>query len=169
MLEKINVAKYEHLLALAKSHADVDFAALETTLALLLVAEEVQNAMEHNLGCFNLSRGRFKVLLELMMASDSSLTPADLAAKVEVSRGTMTGLLDALEKEGFIQRKPSADDRRTILIRITAEGLELIQRMLPENFARTGKLMQRLDMDAKRTLVDLLVKVKEGIGEYQGL
>ena len=167
MLEKINIVKYECLLAMAKSHVDVDLPALETTLALLLVAEQVQAAMERNLGCFNLSRGRFKVLIELMVAPEARLTPADLASKIDVSRGTMTGLLDALAKEHLIERQPSAEDRRTIFIQITAAGLALIQRMLPENFERTAKLMQYLAPLEKQTLVDLLVKVKDGIGAYQ--
>ena len=167
MLEKINVVKYECLLALAKTQVDVDLAALETTLGLLLVAEQVQAAMERNLGCFNLSRGRFKVLIELMMAPEAYLTPADLASKIDVSRGTMTGLLNALANDNLIERHPSAEDRRTIFIRITAAGLALIQRMLPENFERTGKLMQHLAPDEKQTLVELLVKVKDGIGAYQ--
>ena len=48
-----------------------------------------------------------------------------------------TGLVDRLEKLGYVERMHAADDRRKVLVRITAKGMDLVARL-------RGALQQRV-------------------------
>ena len=69
---------------------------------------------------YALSEGRF-ILLLLNAASDG-LAPNELAERAGVSRATVTGLLDGLEREAMIERHINEDDRRALCIRLTRKG-----------------------------------------------
>jgi DNA-binding MarR family transcriptional regulator len=45
-----------------------------------------------------------------------------LAKRTDLSSGAMTNRLDRLEKAGLVRRLPDPDDRRGVLIELTAEG-----------------------------------------------
>ena len=67
--------------------------------------------------------------------------PAELAAKAGVTRQAITKVVDDLERLGLVQRKPSPDDGRGVIVRYTDRGREGLavarQRMLEleEEFA----------------------------------
>ncbi len=48
--------------------------------------------------------------------------PSDLSMKVSRSRLAFTPILDRLEGKGFIERKPDAEDRRSVRVYLTAIG-----------------------------------------------
>ncbi len=50
---------------------------------------------------------------------EDGLLPSELADKTSQDRATTTGLLDRLEKEGWIERKAHKDDRRSLRIFLT--------------------------------------------------
>jgi DNA-binding MarR family transcriptional regulator len=47
--------------------------------------------------------------------------------RLVVTRATVTGLLDSLERRGFVRRSANPTDRRSLLVEITPAGLEVIQ------------------------------------------
>lgn len=46
----------------------------------------------------------------------------DLARCAGLEPSTMTGLLDRMERDGFVERRPDPDDRRAMLISLTDQG-----------------------------------------------
>jgi DNA-binding MarR family transcriptional regulator len=55
-------------------------------------------------------------------------TMTELSQILCADNSTMTGLVDRLEKSGFVVRESSPTDRRALLIRITEEGIDEIDR-----------------------------------------
>ncbi|GLK14210.1 MarR family winged helix-turn-helix transcriptional regulator [Streptosporangium carneum] len=53
------------------------------------------------------------------------------AAEAGISKGTLTGIIKTLESRGLIQRSQHPDDRRLALLRLTPEGLALMERLFP--------------------------------------
>lgn len=153
----------EIILNLSKRYEDVDPAAMESCLALLVVAREVISAFEEHLGRYNLSQGRFNVLILLNRNPNSSLCPADLAERSGVTRATMTGLLDGLEREGLIQRIQDKEDRRRLGIVLTPEGRDFLDSMMPDHFQRISTLMAHLTVDERARLRELLDKISLGL------
>ncbi len=53
---------------------------------------------------------------------------SELGKILGVDNSAMTGLIDRLEKAGFVRREAAQEDRRALLIRITPEGLDEARR-----------------------------------------
>jgi DNA-binding MarR family transcriptional regulator len=63
------------------------------------------------------------------LASEESLTMSNIARKMGHSTAAATGLVDRLEKLGYVQRQHAADDRRKVLVKITRKGQELVNHL----------------------------------------
>ena len=59
--------------------------------------------------------------------SDGPLTPRELATRLKMTSGTMTTLLDRVEKAGFLSRNENPQDRRSLLIKVTPAGQHAMQ------------------------------------------
>ncbi len=64
----------------------------------------------------------------LVSVSDGAQRASELAARVGVSRPTLTSLVDGLEQAGLLRRQPVPTDRRGIELVPTAEGLGAVER-----------------------------------------
>jgi DNA-binding MarR family transcriptional regulator len=57
-----------------------------------------------------------------LAANGRRLRPSEIAARVLVTSGTMTPMLDRLEAANFVRREPNPDDRRSVIVVLTEEG-----------------------------------------------
>ncbi len=78
----------------------------------------------------NISFAQFFLLSYL--ASSKDLTMTDIARKMSHSTAAATGLVDRLEKLGYMERTHAIDDRRKVMVRVTSKGLELVSRLRDE-------------------------------------
>ncbi len=63
------------------------------------------------------------------LANEDFLTMTDISKKMGHSTAAATGLVDRLEKLGYVQRLHAADDRRKVMVQITRKGIELVSRL----------------------------------------
>jgi len=75
----------------------------------------------------NISYAQFFLLGYL--ANEDFLTMTDISKKMGHSTAAATGLVDRLEKLGYVQRLHAADDRRKVMVQITRKGIELVSRL----------------------------------------
>lgn len=52
------------------------------------------------------------------IAEHENVTPTDLAAVTGLTSGSITSLLDRLEGRGFVERRPSKEDRRAVVVQL---------------------------------------------------
>lgn len=71
----------------------------------------------------------------------------------------MTGLIDTLERNGFVKREPDPVDRRMMSVRLTAKAEDFLRNFLPDHFRLTARLMSVLSESERATLVRLLTKI----------
>lgn len=57
-----------------------------------------------------------------LLEENDSLTMGELAARLDVTSASITGIIDSLEKRSFVRRLPSRADRRVINIEILGLG-----------------------------------------------
>ncbi|MFP2933711.1 MarR family winged helix-turn-helix transcriptional regulator [Pyxidicoccus sp. 3LG] len=159
--------RYERLQRLAQRFPQLDASAIETVIKLMKMSHDLSGAYDAHLARHGLSMGRFIVLVRLFSASESGeapgLTPAELAESSGVSRATMTGLLDTLEKDGLISREDHPEDRRMYTVHLTPKARRLLEGMLPDHYRRISALMAPLSEAERTTLRELLAKVSSGI------
>ena len=65
----------------------------------------------------------------------------DLVRVFGIKQSTFTSLLDRLEQDGFVHRAVNPDDRRSFLIHISDDGMELA--------ARLNRLLKNLEDDIR--------------------
>ncbi|NNE91782.1 MAG: MarR family transcriptional regulator [Verrucomicrobiales bacterium] len=75
----------------------------------------------------NISYAQFFLLGYL--ANEDYLTMTQISNKMGHSTAAATGLVDRLEKLGYVQRLHAADDRRKVMVQITRKGIELVSRL----------------------------------------
>jgi DNA-binding MarR family transcriptional regulator len=75
----------------------------------------------------NLSYAQFFLLGYL--ANEDFLTMTDISKKMGHSTAAATGLVDRLEKLGYVQRLHAAEDRRKVMVQITRKGIETVGRL----------------------------------------
>lgn len=57
------------------------------------------------------------------------LTPSEMGERLIVTRATVTGVVDSLERHGLVERHAHPDDRRRSIIEITEEGRGILQQV----------------------------------------
>lgn len=108
---------------------------------------------------FGLTRDEWRVLANLADGTwkrTAQLLEEGALEKMQVSRATQR-----MERNGLIERKHDAEDRRGWLMRLTPEGVGLYRKMVPIVLAREAFLLEALDEDERRTLDDVLRKLEQ--------
>ncbi len=164
-----DLPRYECLLKAADEFPTLNPSAFEAFLNLLRTGDDVSGAEHRFLATHHISPGRFTVLMLLHRACGQSCTPAGLADESNVTRATITGLIDTLERDGFVARNADPDDRRIIHVVLTGAGRAFIGKMLPDYFRCVSAIIEPLDASEQRTLVQLLQKIQRGPGLRRGM
>jgi DNA-binding MarR family transcriptional regulator len=98
----------------------------------------------------NLSFPQFFLLTYL--SSEDYLTMSAIAKKMGHSTAAATGLVDRLEKLGFVERVHAAEDRRKIMVRITNNGSTIVATMRQHIASELAELMADMDEDEASTV-----------------
>lgn len=107
---------------------------------------QVSKAYRNEIKSYNLTHGQFFVIIAIMEEKEG-LLPSELAAKTAQDRATTTGLLDRLEKDGWIERKPDKKDRRSLRIYLTTKSLKHREGILTLFEKTNQKFLNRFSPD----------------------
>lgn len=111
-----------------------------------------------------LTATRFTILMHLKSSFPNySLSPSELAKRMNVTRGTMTQFLDALVKDGLIKRIDCERDRRGIKIVLTNLAIEKIKILFPFHTSAMEGYFNVLDAFEKKNFREILEKMLETI------
>jgi DNA-binding MarR family transcriptional regulator len=89
------------------------------------------------------------------------MSPSELGERLIVTRATVTGLLDSLERRGFVRRTANPADRRSILVEITPQGLEVLQAVRTLVHRNEKTWMSVLADDELRAYIALLHRIQD--------
>jgi DNA-binding MarR family transcriptional regulator len=161
------IPRYECLVEVARQYPDLDPSAMDAFLNLLYAGDQVRALMDEHLADHGISLGRFRILMLLFRDKPEGCgqvdSPAELAEQLGVSRATVTGLLDTLERDGFLRRTESVEDRRQTAVNLTPRGEAFLRRFLPGHFRLIGTIVAELTESERKTLVRLLGKIVAGV------
>lgn len=106
--------------------------------------------------------------LAVIEGAGEPLEPSVIAERLIITSGSMTSMLDTLEKRGLVRRMPHPADRRKLLVDVTDEAVAILDRLLPSLHARERAVVDAaLTTDEQRTLLELLAKVQRA-GQEEG-
>ena len=99
------------------------------------------------------------MLLFLLHGQSGGLSPHELAERAGVTRATVTGLLDGLERDGFLRREADEVDRRRVQVLLSAKGKAIATKLFAEHTQWIGGLFEALSPAERKRLGELLGKV----------
>ncbi|RFA26625.1 MarR family transcriptional regulator [Alkalilimnicola ehrlichii] len=150
--------KYLALLQEAQRRQLPDLESIRLCFQTLSLATAIDRDCAALLAPHGLSEGRF-VLLFLLDAAGEGLAPNRLAEQAGVTRATVTGLLDGLEREGLIERQGDTRDRRALRIQLTHKGKQVAKNVFRQHGRWIAGLFGNLSAAERRQLGALLDKV----------
>lgn len=165
-----DLPQYEALLTLAARFPELDVTAVETCLTFLNAANDIQQVLDKHFATDDLSMGKFTVLMLLYKADralipEEFLTPSECAVMAGVTRGTITGLLDGLARQNWVERRPHPTDKRSQIVILTHNGKARLEAILPQHLQRIAAMSRNLTHAEMTTLIELLCKLRSGTGE----
>lgn len=84
----------------------------------------------------------------------SKLSPLELATRLSITTGTVTGLLDGLQRAALIKRKTDPTDRRKLIITLTAQGKRVVDDVFVEHTAWISGMIQDLPPGQRQALAE---------------
>ncbi len=130
------------------------------TFGLLLygAARAWRNKLDARLRPLGLSQAKWRTLSHLAH-NDGKLTQAGLAERIGVEEPTLVGLLHRLEKEGWVKRRSSADDRRCKTIHLQPRS----DAVLSEIFNAAHSLRHELISDIPAAQLQTCMRVLDRV------
>jgi DNA-binding MarR family transcriptional regulator len=106
------------------------------------------------LGEHGVSTPRSRLVVEVARSQPVRLT--ELALAVGIAQGTASTLVDALVRDGLLERQTSPRDRRSVRLRVTEQGAALAQDWTSGYEVAAEELFSPLSEEQMTTLVDIL-------------
>lgn len=108
-----------------------DFSALGVVVRIQLLSKLMTEGAERALDELGLKLWEYDVLSALRrQGRPYQMNATELAEASMLTSGTITTRVDGLEQRRLVRRKPSPEDRRAVLIELTPEGRDLVERAI---------------------------------------
>lgn len=98
-----------------------------------------------------------------VLRDHGAMSPSELGDRLIVTRATVTGLLDSLERRGFVLRSANPTDRRSLTVEITPAGIEVLGRLRVLIHGNEKEWMSALAEPEIRTYIDLLHRLQDNL------
>jgi DNA-binding MarR family transcriptional regulator len=106
------------------------------------------------------SLSRFDVLANLERCAGHAASTTELSRLLLASQGNITRLLDRMEQDKLVRRRPSPKDGRVSEVQMTRAGEALFERLARDHESWTDGLFAALANDELKQLTGLLGKVR---------
>ena len=97
--------------------------------------------------------------LAVIEGAGGPLPTGEVSARMHITTGTMTSVLDTLERKGYVRRLADPDDRRRVLVDVTPAAQSVLDRMLPDVQQMAKTVMAVLDDKTAHALLDTLAAI----------
>lgn len=134
---------------------DLDPSPLALVGRVLVLARHLERSAEAALKKHGITFGQFDILATLRR-HDGGMNPKQLCENVALTSGGMTSRLDRLEEAGWIARQPDPNDRRGVVVVLTAKGRKLIDAATATRFEEAANSLPAMNANERAKLADAL-------------
>ncbi len=133
---------------------DEQTAGFAAWMTMMRVHQQIQQRVINLMALNDLTLAQFDVLLRLH--HEEGITQQQLANRMLVTKGNITGLIDRMERQGWVERQADEQDRRSHLLYLTKAGRDKIVEILPQHKNQIWDLMNLLSPEQQKNLLELL-------------
>lgn len=130
-------------------------AAMDVMFSLRTTVQQLDKMITQWLNNEALSPGRFQVVA-LLWSMGRPVAQREIVNILQVSRATVSGLVEGLLQDGYIYTEPSSKDKRQVLVSLSAQGEQIAYRLVQENTARLRQLMTAMTPQQMTELANVL-------------
>ena len=89
----------------------------------------------------------------------------EVGARMHITSGAVTALIDNLVRKGYVERHSDARDRRRVLVDVTPAAQALLDELLPPVQQTARRVVERLGAEGQQKLIDLLGEIRVALDE----
>ncbi|MDD5644976.1 MAG: MarR family transcriptional regulator [bacterium] len=108
-----------------------------------------------------ITMAQFNLLMVLKYSVSAHLTQSEIAVRLLVNRANITGLIDRLEKTGFVERMPDKKDRRHYLITFTDKGKKILDKVEEAYDKEVNLVMRDISGAEASEIIRVMEKLRE--------
>ena len=143
--------------AWARERGDLDLAPVAVFSRISRLARHLDLARRQAFTDHGIESWEFDVLAALRRAgAPYELSPGRLLRETLVTSGTMTNRVDRLAARGYVERYPDPEDRRGVIVRLTAEGKTAVDAAFEALLEAEKSLLAELPTKEQKRLAGLL-------------
>ena len=135
----------------------------EALLSLVRTSTLMQKLSNRFFSKFELTDVQFNILMILKDHGEEGLSQQELSEHLVVGKSNVVGLVDRLEKAGYVKRTSHPSDRRFNQIVLAPSGAKLEQRVEQSYFKEVDKMMDVLSRAEKKVLIQATEKIRQYI------
>ncbi|NUF27678.1 MULTISPECIES: MarR family winged helix-turn-helix transcriptional regulator [Gilliamella] len=151
--------KYISLARIIKKHKAANILSVEACFSILSTGMRIDKECAKRLSDYQLSEGRFMVLV--LLFEHKVLSPQEIATLSGVTKPTITSFIHSLVKEKLVNKTEDITDGRKIDITLTKKGQDLIHRIFKEHSLWIANITKNLTDSEIKTLVCILNKMSQ--------
>lgn len=132
----------------------------EALMNIAVTGDLLAKEADRVLAPFGITEAQFNVLMLLVYQSEGDMTQTRIGEMLLVNRSNVTGLIDRMEKAGWVRRTFTAGDRRVKFIEITPSGRELLRKAHQAYYTRVEEIMSGLSEADWNCLSELTERIR---------
>jgi DNA-binding MarR family transcriptional regulator len=140
----------------------------EALLALVRTSSLMQKLSDRFFVRFGLTDVQFNILMILKDYGKDGASQQQLSENLIVTKSNIVGLIDRLEKAGFVRRQAHPTDRRYNQIVLTRDGEKLEAQIEAQYFKEVDTMMNVLTEAQKKALIKAMEAIRLYIGARTG-
>lgn len=149
-----------------RERPDLDVAPMEVLSRVSRLARHLDRARSQAFDTHGLESWEFDVLTTLRRSGEAGgLTPGALLKAAMVTSGAITNRIDRMEAKGLVERVRDGEDRRSVRIRLTEKGCEVVDEVFALHLENEAGLLPDMDPAQWAQLVGGLRLLLEHFGD----
>lgn len=139
---------------------ELDVTPMEIIGRVSRLSRLVDRRLAENFARHGIEAWMYDVLATLRRSGEPyELTAGDLVTQTMITTGAMTNRIDRLEERGLVERDSAPDDRRKVIVRLTREGLALVDDVAPGHLDVEREILSPLTARQQTELITVLRKL----------
>ncbi|RDW19035.1 MarR family transcriptional regulator [Oceanobacillus arenosus] len=130
---------------------------LKAFVVLMKASKSIEELIKKDISGHGMKSSDFAVIEAVY--SKGKQTIRQISEAVLINTGSITYVIDKLEKNGLVERINCKDDRRVVYIQITDKGKELMDEVFPKHQQVIETLFEDITPEEKQIVIDVLKKV----------
>jgi DNA-binding MarR family transcriptional regulator len=138
---------------------DAQHISLATVRELVRTYQAFSSYSERFVRQYDLTPAQFDVIATL--GNTQGLSMGEIGERTLITKGTLTGVVDRLEKKGIVNREIPPENRRSVIVSLTPEGDGLFKQVFPAHIADIHQHLETLDVSEMELMQVLLKRLQQ--------